>query len=256
MNQPLQAGDRLRLELKGHQPISYAFKPGEAPPTFPFEPVFSEELIDSVPPGATVVLDEKPLEGVTPLRIRWNQGQSHRLTLTLGDLGKAVDFAPGEVPGGRAFELKPATTAETRPEPSLDPNAPGVLKVAGAFTVHVKVDGVDRGELAPGAKLSLPPGPHRLELASARHFYKEVRTVSMEAGQTLSLSLPGLAKLTVETNPGVGKVFVDGVDAGIESDGSSVQVVHGRHTITVRGLRGIKTATVEVRGDTPVSIPL
>lgn len=256
MNQPLQAGDVLRLELKGHRSMAYTFKPGEAPPTFPLEPIVTEERIDSVPPGATVVLDEKPLEGVTPLTVRWNQGQSHRLTLTKDQLGYASDFGPGEVPRGRTFELKEATTAETRQEPPLDPNAPGALKLAGAFPVRVKVDGKDMGELAPGAKLPLPPGTHKVDLASPKHYYKDTRSLSVAAGQTLPLNLPALATLTVETFPGTGKVLIDGQDTGIESDGSSVKVTEGRHTITVRGAKGAKNETVEIKGDKGLRFPL
>jgi hypothetical protein len=249
MNQSLVPGDKLRLELKGHQPIRYEFKPGEAPPTFPFEPIVGDELLDSVPPGATVVLDEKALEGVTPLKVRWNQGQPHRLTLTLDKLGFASDFGPGEVPGGRVFELKEATTSETRQEPALDPDAPGALKLTGGFSVRVKADGNDLGELSPGSKLPLAPGTHKLELASPRHFYKDTRSVSVAAGQSVPVAVPSLATLTVETFPGTGKVLVDGRDTGIESDGSSVQIAQGRHTITVQGPKGSKTQTVDLSGD-------
>lgn len=256
MNQPLQPGDALRLELKGYRPLTYAYKPGEAPPIFPMEPVISEEVIDSVPPGATVVLDEKPLEGETPMKVRWNQGQPHRLTLTREKLGYASDFAPGETPAGRAFELKEATTADTRQEPPLDPRAPGTLKLAGAFGVRVKVDGKDMGDLAPGATLPLPPGPHKVELASARHYFKDSRSLSVTAGQMVPLNLPALATLTVETFPGTGKVLVDGQDTGIESDGSGVRLAEGRHTVTVRGPKGSKTEAVEVRGDKGLRFPL
>jgi hypothetical protein len=76
------------------------------------------------------------------------------------------------------------------------------------------------------------------------------------AGQTQPLNLPPLATLTVETFPGTGKVLVDGQDAGIESDGSSLKLPHGRHTITVRGPKGIKSETVEVRGDKGLRFPL
>ena len=256
MNQPLQAGDTLRLELKGFRPLAYAFKPGEAAPAFALEPIVTEELIDSVPPGATVVLDEKAQEGVTPLKVRWNQGQAHRLTLTKENLGFASDFASGEIPGGRAFELKEATTAESRQEPALDPNAPGNLKLVGGFGVRVKVDGKDMGELAPGAKLPLSPGTHKVDMASAKYYFKDSRSLSVIAGQTAPLNLPAFATLTVETFPGTGKVLVDGQDTGIESDGSSVKVAEGRHTITVRGPKGSRNETVEVRGDKGLRFPL
>ncbi len=256
MNQPLVPGDKLRLELKGHQPIPYLIKPDEAPSAFKMEPIVTDEPLDSVPQGATVVMDEKPLEGVTPMTIRWNQGQSHRLTLTKDTLGYASDFGPGEVPGGRVFELKAATTAETRLEPPLDPNAPGTLKLAGGFSVRVKLDGKDLGELSPGSKLPVQSGTHKLELINARHFYKDSRSVSVPAGQVVALTLPGLAILTVETFPGTGKVLVDDQDTGIESDGSSVQIAQGRHKITVRGPKGSKTETVNLNGDKGLRFPL
>ncbi|WP_306589433.1 serine/threonine-protein kinase [Geothrix sp. 21YS21S-4] len=256
LSQVLRPGDKVRLELKGHKPVDYAFRAGNAPAAFALQPVVSEELIDSTPSGATIVLDEKPLEGATPLKVRWNQAQAHRLTLTKGKLGAASDFGPGEVPGGRVFELKEATTAETRQEPALDPAAPGALKLSGSFSVRVKVDGKDLGEASPGSKLPLPPGTHKLELASPSHFYKDARTVGVSPGQVVSVALPALATLTVETFPGTGKVLVDGQDAGIESDGSSVQVTEGRHTVTVRGSRGSKSETVEVKGNKGLRFPL
>lgn len=257
LSQPLAPGDKLRLELKGHQPLTYQVKPGEAPPDLPLQPIISEELLDSAPQGATVVLDEKKLEGVTPLSVQWDQGKHHRLTLTKGSLVFPRDFDPGDVPGGQVFKLMEATTADTRQEPPLDPHAPGALKLAGGFGIRLKADGRDQGELSPGSKVSLPPGAHQLELTSSRHFYRDVRTVTIVAGQTSTLAVPGLATLTVETFPGIGKVLVDGQDSGVESDGSTgIQVAHGRHTITVRGARGSKTETVEVNGDKALRFPL
>jgi serine/threonine protein kinase len=256
MNQPLVPGDKLRLELNGHQPIAYEVKPNQTLSAFSMKPIINDELVDSLPQGASVVIDEKPIEGVTPLRVRWNQGQPHRLTLTLRNMVYAADFGLGETPSGKAFELKEATTSETRQEPALDPNAPGTLKLTGAFGVRVRVDGKDQSELSPGAKIQLPPGSHRLELTSAKHFYKDSRTVSVIAGQTANLVVPGLATLTVETFPGTGKVYVDDQDTGIESDGSSVQVAQGRHTVSVRGPKGIKHQTVELNGDKGLRFPL
>ncbi len=256
LNQPLRAGDRLRFTLKGYQPFTYTFKPGEAPPTFPLAPVVSEEVIDSVPQGASVVLDEKPLEGVTPLKVSWNQGVRHQLTLTRGTQGFHWDFEPGEVPGGRAYALQDATTAETRPEPALNPDAPGSFRLSGGFAVRVKVDGQDMGELAPGGKLAVPPGTHKVELASREYFFRDTRAVTVAAGQPSQLSVPGVATLTVDTFPGTGRVSIDGQDAGIESDGSSVKVSLGRHVVSIRGPRGPRTETVELSGDKHLKLPL
>jgi serine/threonine protein kinase len=248
-NQSLVSGDKVRLELKGHQPISYEFKPGEVPPAFKMDPIIKDELLDSLPQGAMAVLDEKKLEGVTPLRVQWNQGVQHRLTLTKDNLHFHLDFDPGDVPGGRAFPLKEASTAESQPEPSLDPNASGYLKLMGGFSVRVKADGKDLGGIGPGSKVPLPPGTHKVELSSVLYFYKDHRVVAVVAGQTSALTVPGLATLTVETFPGTGKVFVDDQDAHIESDRSSIQLAEGHHTVTVRGPNSIKHQPVDVRGN-------
>ena len=257
-NQPLMQGDKLRFEAKGFEPLLYEFKPGEVPPSvFELKPIISNERVDSTPHGAKVVLDEKALEGETPMLVQWNQGLPHRLTLTKEKLGHALDFGPGEVPGGRVFELKEATTAETRQEPALNPNEPGTLKLAGGFSVRVKSAGKDLGDLSPGGKLVLPPGTYQLDLLSTRYYYKDARAITVSPGQTATLSVPGLASLTVNTFPGSGKVLVDGQDTGTESDGSSpVQVALGRHTITVRGPKGTKTETLDVTGDKLLSFPL
>jgi hypothetical protein len=253
LKQPLREGDRLRMVRKGFVPFSYVYKPGEAPPVFPLQAVVSEEVIDSQPQGASVVLDEKPLEGSTPLKVAWNQGAPHRLTLTKDRLGFQWDFAQGEVPAGRVFALKDAAAAA---EPPPDPHAPGSLKLAGGFAVRVKVDGKDLGELVPGGKLPVTPGDHKVELASPKYFYRDSRAVTVVAGTASALAVPGLATLVIETFPGTGRVSIDGQDAGIESDGSSVQVSRGRHTIAIRSVGGNRTETVDITGDKHLKIPL
>ncbi len=256
-NQSLVPGDKVHFELRGHQPFDYVFKAGEVPGPFTLAPVVSEELVDSVPQGATVVLDEKPLAGTTPLKVSWNQGLPHRLTLTKGTLGFAVNLDSGDVPGGRAFALKEATTSDTREEPSLDPKAQGQLKLTGGFSVRVRADGRDLGELHPGGTLALEPGSYKLDLTSSRYFYRESRTINLPPGQTQALSVPGLVSLSVDTFPGTGKVLVDGQETGIESDGNgSIRVTQGRHLVTVRGVRNSREVPVELTKDQTLKFPL
>ena len=255
-NQSLVPGDKVRFELKGHQPVAFAFKAGDVPGPFPLPPIVSEELVDSVPQGATVVLDEKQ-QGITPLNVSWNQGLPHRLTLTKGTLGFAVNLDPGDVPGGRVFALKEATTADSREEPSLDPKGLGQLKLAGGFSVRVRAEGKDLGELHPGSTVSLEPGSYKLDLASSRYFYHESRVVTLTPGQLLILPLPGLVALSVDTFPGAGKVLVDGQETGIESDGNgSIRVAQGHHLITVRGIRNSRDMPVELTKDQTLKFPL
>jgi hypothetical protein len=251
LQQSLRPGDHLRFEAKGYQPKELDFSAAGAwPSTVALDPIVSQVELRTDPAGAQVVMDGKTLDGLTPLSVSWNQGQPHQLTFTKDALSLPKDFAAGEAPRG-PFQLQPPAASEA----GVSGN--GTLKLAGAFSVRLRVDGEDKGELAPGRSLELPPGDHKLEMASTKAFFSEARSVKVEAGKEARLSLPAMATLTVNTHPGVGDVMVDGRAAGIQSDGSSVQVAAGRHTISVRSLSG-KTATqsLDIQGNRSVDMPL
>lgn len=249
--QALRPGDHLRFETKGYQPKELDFAKDAAwPATITLDPIVSKVELRTDPAGAQVVMDGKTLDGVTPLTVSWNEGQPHQLTFSQGALNLPKDFAVGEAPSG-SFQLQPPAAAEA----GVSGN--GTLKFAGAFSVRVKVDGEDKGELAPGKSLELPPGDHKVEMANAKAFFAETRSVKVEAGKEGRIVLPAMATLTVNTHPGVGDVMVDGRATGIQSDGSSVQVAAGRHTLSIRSLSG-KTAsqTVDLQGSRSVDLPL
>lgn len=249
--QVLKAGDHLRFEAKGFQPKELDFTAAAAwPASLALEPVVGPVELQTEPEGAQVVMDGKRLEGVTPLQVSWNQGQPHQLTFNKDTATLPKDFAVGDTPAG-PFILQPASAS------AAEVSGNGTLKLAGAFSVRVKVDGTDKGELAPGASLDLPPGDHRLDLSNARLFYAETRTVPVAMGKEARVALPGMARLTINTHPGVGDVLLDGRATGIQSDGSSLRVASGRHTVTIRALSGkTATQTLDLQGDRSVDLPL
>jgi tRNA A-37 threonylcarbamoyl transferase component Bud32 len=253
----LRDGERLRLERKGFLPRDYQFHAGVAPGTLQLEPVRSEAWLRTEPPGATVVLDAVPLAGVTPLKLTWNQGLKHDLTFTRGRQVLAFTLLPGETPGDRVFTL--AEAAETRvaaTPPSVDAHAPGGLRFSGEYAVRVRLDGRDLGELRPNAAVPAAPGSHRLDLANGKVYFKEVKTVTVNPGQTLSVALPALARLTVETFPNSGTVVLDGIPTLAESDGGSpIEAVRGPHTVTIQGHPGV-VKPVDLQGDTPLKFKL
>jgi hypothetical protein len=51
-------------------------------------------------------------------------------------------------------------------------------------------------------------------------------------------------------------VFIDGQDAGIESDNSAVQVCQGHHTISIRSPQGTRNESVDLSGDKRLKIQL
>ncbi len=256
-NFKLKEGDVIRIEAKGYLPspeIRYTKAEG-FPPEVPLAPVITRVELKSDPEAAAVVLEGKEV-GVTPLVIEaWNQGEPHDLTLSKGDLMYTRRFLVGEAPGDAVLKLEKRASAATQ-EPPLDPNAKGFLTIKGGFSVGVKVDGADRGQLAPGGKLDLAPGLHKIELQNPRLFFRDSRSVTISPAQGSALTVPGTSTITVETYPGTGRVFIDGMDTGIESDQSSVTVTHGTHTITVKGPKGSKSVTESIGGDKAVKFQL
>lgn len=247
---PLKAGDRLRVEHPGYLPQTVVFD-GSALPLVALKPRISAETLRTLPEGAAVVMDGQALPGLTPLPIpAWDQSRKHEVTFTKGDLTLPVTFLEGEAPGTQVYTLVSAREAALTGEvKTLDATTPGTLRIAADYGVRVRTDSQDLGEVPPGGKLSLPPGIHRLKLTSPKVFYSETRTLTIHPGQPASLSLPGLANLTVETYPSSGIVVIDGLPTGVESDGSTpIRVVKGTHRVTIQG-KGASAQTVEVRGD-------
>lgn len=247
---PLKAGDQLRIERPGYLPETVAFDGSKVPPVA-LKPRITEETLRTIPEGATVVMDGQTLPGVTPLPVQaWDQSRKHEITFTKGDLTLPVTFLEGETPGTQAYHLVSAREAALTGEvKTVDATAPGTLRLAAEYAVRVRAGDRDLGEVAPGGRLELPPGTHRLRLANPKVFFSETRTVTLQPGQAASLTLPGLANLTVETYPGSGTVLINGVSTGVESDGATpIRVVKGTHRVTIQG-KAAAPQTVEVAGD-------
>ncbi|BDU73243.1 serine/threonine-protein kinase [Mesoterricola silvestris] len=247
----LKAGDALRFEKKGYKPLDYRFQPGQGAPKPVLEALTSTETIRTSPEGATVVLDSVKLDGATPLTVKaWDQSVKHDLTCTKGDLLVATRFNEGETPGTQVFTLVPASQTRAGAEPrAVDVNAPGTLKFTAPYSVRVKIDGKDAGDVKEGGTLSAAPGGHRLEVVNARVFLRETLNVTVAPGQAATVPLPGLCRLTVNTFPNSGTVVVDGIATQVESDGNTpIQVVKGRHAVNVHGRTGA-AQSVDLTGD-------
>jgi hypothetical protein len=255
---PMQAGDVVELERKGFKPKEYRYQGGQQPGKLELEPVRSEEWLRTEPAGATVVMDAVKLDGVTPLKVPdWNQGRRHDLTFSKDAQGLAFTLLEGETPGSRVYTLPPAAQTRATAEPkTVDANAPGGLRFSGEYGVRVRLDGKDQGEVRANSALAAAPGPHRLELTSAKVFFREARTVTVSPGQTLTVPLPALVHLTVETFPNSGTVVVDGIPTQVESDGgTAILVARGPHTITIQGHPGL-SKPVNLEADTPLRFKL
>lgn len=251
LQRALKPGDHLRFEAKGFTPKELDFSAAAAwPASIALDPIVAFVDLKTEPAGAQVVMDGKTLPGVTPMAVSWNEGQAHQLTFTKDAAVLPKDFAAGETPAG-AFQLPTPAAADA----GISGN--GAMRLAGGFAVRVKVDGEDKGELSPGRSLELPPGAHKVEVSNAKVFFAESRSITVEAGKDARLGLPEMASLTVNSHPGVGDVSIDGRAAGIQSDGSSVKLAAGRHTVAIRALSGkTATQTLDVQGDKSIDLAL
>ncbi|MBL0209621.1 MAG: serine/threonine protein kinase [Holophagaceae bacterium] len=245
---PLKAGDKVRIEHKGFEAAEFTFAAGDKPEP-KLKPIVREMTLNSDPAGASVTMDEKLLPGTTPVRVTWNEGVTHHLTLQKGDsLGFNHDYAVGEKPGDTPLVLRHPDDVSP-----LDPTAAATLKLSGGFSVRLRVDGKDMGELTSSRPVALAPGVHKLDLSNAAVFYRDSRSITASPGQSIPIVVPGTAKITVETHPGSDKVSVDGTPTPVESDGSgSITVSRGRHVISVRGTK----QPVDVNGDQKVSFKI
>ncbi len=253
---PMKAGERVTLRKDGYEPLEYTHQGGDGAPRLTLQPRITEETLRTLPEGAAVVMDGKPLEGSTPLTVKaWDQSRKHEVTFSKGDLVLNPSFKEGEAPGTQVFVLMSHTEATTTGEvTTVDANAPGFLKVSGEFSVRVRLNGKELGD-SSSAKIKLPPGTQKVDLYNPRFFFKDTRTLTVQPGQPCAIALPGLASITVETFPASGIVVIDGIATSVESDGGApIRVVKGPHTISIQGRGG--SHTVDVKGDQPVRFKL
>ena len=249
----IKQGEKVTLERPGFKPMEFTYTGGDRAPKVDLQALVTTETLRTTPEGAKVVMDEAPLEGATPLNIEWNQGKPHTVTFSKGDLVLSPAFKEGEIPGTQIFSLKPhAEAAATGEIKTVDVNAPGFLRTSGEFSVKIRVDSKDRGDLSGNAKLALPPGAHKIELSNTGVHYQDSRTVAIQPGQPTTLALPTVVNITVNS-PSADVVIIDGRATGIESDGSTpIRIAVGRHTIAIQGKSA--SQTLEIKSDQAIKI--
>ncbi len=140
--------------------------------------------IDSVPPGASVTLDGKPL-GETPLDATLTELEFHQLAFRHDGYRTREIFLPPDA-------------HDTHLSATLYP----VLLHAGSIIVNseysgrVIIDGQDTGEWTPTAEIQLAPGRHTIELVDNENLRRKSNVTIVE-GQLFNLDVP-----PPKTNPG------------------------------------------------------
>jgi hypothetical protein len=123
---------------------------------------------------------------------------------------------------------------------------PGFVRVQAAYPVEVEVDGRRRS----GSPVALAPGSYRVRFLAPSVFYSETRSLEIESGESVQVSLPGAVSVTVGATPSNCKVSIDGRDVGFVP--ANVDIVPGTHEFRFEwsGMDRSLTTTEEIRPGT------
>ena len=182
--------------------------------------------IQSTPAGATVLLDGQP-RGQTPLELPDVGAGDHELVLDLNGqrTRQTVSVAAG-VTTTVDLPMTPAVeTAGMFPAPVP---TTGVLLVQAPFEMQVIEAGAVVG--LSGARLTMAPGPHTVEIVSQTLGFKTTATVEIVAGKTARVPV-ALPKGTAHLNATPwAEVWVDGKKVG-ETPIGNLALTVGPHEI-------------------------
>jgi len=186
--------------------------------------------IQSAPVGATVLVDGQP-RGKTPLEIPDVPAGEHELVLDLN--GQRVRQSVTVATGITTTVDLPMAAAPIEAAGMFPPAAPttGTLMVTAPFEMQIFEAGASLG--STGARLTLPPGPHTVEIVSHTLGFKTAANVEIVAGKTARIPV-ALPKGTVHLNATPwAEVFVDGEKVGDTPIGN-LQLAVGPHEIVFK----------------------
>lgn len=183
------------------------------------EPAQGTVSLETIPAGATVILDGKVVGDKTPTAIPIQTCEKHSLRFVLKDYReKRFDFAEdaplSRISGDLGFD--PKTGKQIQIVLEKIPMGIARLEPAPPFALEATIVTPEGKSLSPEVKngaLSLPEGKHQLQLVSEKVRFKrsiEVEIVG-DGTRTIRVEWPALGKLSVQAEPSNCKVYVDGI---------------------------------------------
>jgi hypothetical protein len=213
--------DSVLVEMRkdGFEPASAEVALGETPPDpleFVLAPTVRRFELETSPAGASVRLDGKALEGVTPLSIELPAEGEHEITFSKAEHQTATLRVGANEP------LPPGPVV-------LTPlGKPGTFVVESTYPVSVRRGGSELAPSAPSPSVQLRPGSYELHLISESVFLDRVVQVQVREGETTSIQAPPLGRVNVRANPGNCTVSINGVSAGAPPF-MNREIVEGAH---------------------------
>jgi len=209
----------VEMRLDGFEPASADVALGVAPPDpleFVLAPTVRKFELQTSPAGASVRLNGKPLEGVTPLSIELPAEGEHEIAFSKAEYQTATLRLRGSepVPAG------PVVLAAL--------GKPGTFVVESTYPVSVQRGASELAPATPSPTVQLRPGSYELRLISQSVFLDRVVQVQVREGETTTVQAPPLGRVNVRANPGNCTVSINGVSAG-SPPFMNREIVEGSH---------------------------
>jgi serine/threonine protein kinase len=195
----------VEMRLPGFEPASADVVLGELPPDpleFVLAPTVRTVELQTSPAGASVRVDGKPMEGVTPLTIELPADGEHEITFTKPDYQTAT------------LRIREGEPLPAGPVVLTALGKPGTVVVESTYPVAVRRGASELAPAAPSPSVQLRPGSYELRLVSEGVFLDRVVEVQVVEGETMTIQAPPLGRVNVRANPGNCTVSINGFDAG------------------------------------------
>ncbi|HJS73830.1 MAG TPA: protein kinase [Vicinamibacteria bacterium] len=196
---------RVEMRIDGYESASAEVSLGAAPPDpleFVLAPTVRKLELATSPAGASVSLDGKTLDGVTPISIELPADGEHEIRFTKAEYQTAtVRVGKGEpLPAG--------------PVVLVALGKPGTFAVQSAYPVAVRRGNSELAPATPSPSVQLRPGSYELRLVSEAVFLDRVVPAHVREGETTTVQAPALGRVNVRANPGNCTLTINGVSAG------------------------------------------
>ncbi len=209
----------VEMRMDGFEPASADVALGITPPDpleFVLAPTVRKFEIQTSPAGASVRLNGKPLEGVTPLSIELPADGEHELTFVKAE----YQTATLRVRGSEPFPTGPVVLTAL--------GKPGTFVVESGYPVSVQRGTTELAPASPNPSVQLRPGSYELRLISESVFLDRVVQAQVREGETTVVQAPSLGRVNVRANPGNCTVSVNGFSAGAPPF-MNREIVEGSH---------------------------
>jgi len=209
----------VEMRMEGFEPASADVVLGPTPPD-PLEFVLAANVrtieLQTSPAGATVKLDGKPLEGVTPLAIELPSDGEHELTFAKAD----YQTATLRIRDGEPLPAGPVVLTAL--------GKPGTFTVESPYPVSIRRGASELVAATPRPSVTLRPGSYELRLVAESVFLDRVVPVQIREGETTTVTAPALGRVNVRANPGNCTVAINGISAGAPPF-MNREIVEGSH---------------------------